>query len=140
MNRIRALILMSLSFSAVTAEAKDPPQLLRHAETLSRDHFYLHFDENGRYSKQNIIGGEHQTAYHMLGFESDVFQVTVKSLEGEAMYSFSGEGFQHNSNSGEPNTEIVTVLYQYYGQPSTWVTIWLSAHPYAEYIITVDKL
>lgn len=140
MNRILALLLISLSFYAVGEEINDATLLLRHTETLSRDHFYLHFDENGRYQKQNIIGGEHQTGYHILGFEDDVYQMTVTSLEGEAMYSLSGDGYQHKSNSDAPNSETITVLYQDLEQPSTWITIWISAHPYAKYTITVDKL
>ncbi|MCP5079620.1 MAG: hypothetical protein GY951_16400 [Psychromonas sp.] len=113
MNHILAIYLVCFSFSQAIAEVKDPPQLLRQAETVSRDHFYLHFDGNSHYRKQNIIGGEHQTAYHILCFEGDLFQVTVKSLEGEAIYSFSGEGFQQSSNSSEPNSKNVSVLHQY---------------------------
>ncbi|MCP5078063.1 MAG: hypothetical protein GY951_08425 [Psychromonas sp.] len=140
MKHLLALIFISLSFSAAIAETKGPAQLLQYTETLSRDHFYLHFDGKSQYRKQNIIGGEQQTAYHILGFEGDVFEVTVKSVEGETHYSISGEGFKQRSNSNKQNSETITVSYQDHEQPSTWVTIWVSAHPFAEYIIRVDKL
>ncbi len=107
-------------------------QILRHIEDLSRDYYYVNIDDpNTPFNMQDIVGGEHENVYHILGFPGETFIIVLKSIEGEASYSLRGEGVNIKRRS---KGDIVTVQ-----DGHTWVRVGISAHPYAKYKLTVKK-
>ncbi len=107
-------------------------QILRHIEALSRDYYYVNIeDPNTPFQTQDIVGGEHENVYHILGFPGETFIIVLQSIEGEASYSLRGEGVNINRR---PKGDIVTVQ-----DGHTWIRVGISAHPDAEYKLTVKK-
>ncbi len=107
-------------------------QILRHIEGLSRDYYYVNIDDpNTPFNMQDIVGGEHENVYHILGFPGETFIIVLQSIEGEASYSLRGEGVNIKRRS---KGDIVTVQ-----DGHTWVRVGISAHPYAKYKLTVKK-
>lgn len=127
------LIIFVVLFTGLTQPvASSERQVLRHIEALSRDHYYVHIDDPQMpFQARSIVGGEHENEYQILGFKGDTFLIVIQSLEGEAGYSLRGDGYERQR--GELG-DIVTVKDRH-----TWVSIGVSAHPYAEYILTVKK-
>lgn len=106
--------------------------VFRHIESLSRDYYYLNIeDPNTPFSTQDIVGGEHEKVYHVLGFPNETFIIVLKNISGEASYALRGEGFIINQR---PKGDIVTIKDSH-----TWVSIGVSAHPFGEYKLTVKK-
>ncbi len=122
------ILLMFFSLPALCANK----QILRHIEGLSRDYYYVNIEDvNTPFKTQDIVGGEHENIYHILGFPNESFIIVLQPIEGEASYSLQGEGFNINSR---PKGDIVTVQ-----DGHTWIRVEISAHPYAEYKLTVKK-
>jgi len=127
------LIIFAMLFTGLTTPvASSEKQILRHIEALSRDHYYVHIDDPQiPFQARSIVGGEHENEYRILGFQGDKYTIYIESIEGEAGYSLRGAGYERQR--GELG-DIVTVTDLH-----TWVSIGVSAHPYAEYVLTVKK-
>ncbi|WP_432452634.1 MULTISPECIES: hypothetical protein [unclassified Agarivorans] len=125
------LLVALLSVASWPLSAADT-QLLRHVQGLSRDYYYLNIESPAQpFQVQDIVGGEHENQYFILGFAGDQFSIAIDSLEGDAGYSLGGEGYQ-----AQQQAEGDHVLVE---QPHTWIRIQVSAHPYAEYRLRVKK-
>lgn len=122
------MLLFMLAMPAWSSEQ----QILRHIEALSRDYYYIDInDPNIPFQTQDIVGGEHETVYHILGFSNETFIIVMQSIEGSVNYALRGDGFDIKRR---PDGDIVMVEEQH-----TWISIQVSAHPYAEYKLTVKK-
>ncbi|MGY5449384.1 hypothetical protein ACVFI8_00260 [Agarivorans sp. MS3-6] len=114
-------------------------QLIRHIEGLSRDYYYLNIDQaNQPFERTDIVGGEHENHYFILGFQGDQFVVSIESKDGEASYSLTGEGYLHQTlNSTSDNGHQFSTNAVVVDQQRTWIGIAVSAHPFAEYTLRV---
>lgn len=129
-NFIKVLTLLAISFALPTWSADT--QILRHIEALSRDYYYVDIkDPNIAFQTQDIVGGEHEKVYYILGFADETFFVVMQDIEGEVAYAVRGDGLRVNKRA---KGEIVTVEDNH-----AWISIAVSAHPYAEYKLTVKK-
>lgn len=107
-------------------------QILRHIEALSRDYYYINIDDvNIPFIAQDIVGGEHEKVYHILGFRNETFVIVLQNIAAEAGYVLRGEGFNINRR---PKGDLVTITDNH-----AWISIGVWAHPYAEYKLTVKK-
>ncbi|RTR38742.1 hypothetical protein EKG38_11270 [Shewanella canadensis] len=132
MNKWFLVIFTVLLAGLAPSVASSERQVLRHIEALSRDNYYVDIDDpTVPFQARDIVGGEHENEYHILGFQGDTFIIVVQSIEGEAGYSLRGDGYDRQR---EELGDIVTVKDRH-----TWISIGVSAHPYAEYILTVKK-
>jgi len=115
-------------------------QILRHVEWASRDFYYIHLDEPEEvFEVREYVGGEHENEYNFLGFAGDTFLIVVRSVDdGEPTHVLRGKGYQAQSykreESGIIGAYVVTVDSEH-----TWITIGVSAHPAAEYVLVVKK-
>jgi len=126
--RICTVLLASLPLPAAASES----QILRHVEALSRDYYYVHIvDPAQPFRTQDIVGGEHENEYYILGFHGETFIIFIESIEGEAGYSLRGEGYDRQRGK---LGDMITVK-----DTHTWISIGVSATPYAEYNLTVKK-
>ncbi|OLQ71675.1 hypothetical protein BIT28_12235 [Photobacterium proteolyticum] len=132
MNRCTLTLISLMLVSRTMPVLASDSQILRHIEALSRDYYYVHIEKPARpFQVQDIVGGEHENKYHILGFKGDSFIISLESAEGEAGYSLYGDGFERVR---EKHGDRVTVQGS-----QTWISIGVSATPYAEYILTVQK-
>ncbi|WP_325895372.1 hypothetical protein [Grimontia sp. NTOU-MAR1] len=112
---------MIIVFTALSAFSLNAAQL-RHNQLLSRDHYYISLNSNDpSFQQRNIVGGEHNNRYFILGLENDVLSVSLTSLNGIAGFSVHGEGIERYH---------VIAMH-------TWLEVSVSAHPFAEYLLEV---
>lgn len=114
--------------------------LIRHVESLSRDYFYIDFSrDKSIYKQQSIVGGEHETHYYILGFEADTFIIRIHSAGESVGHVPSDESYkivtQHWDEEAQATLFTVKIIAQ-----QTWVDVSLSAHPFAQYSIEVERL
>jgi hypothetical protein len=92
------VLLTALVSIIASPESAANNQLIRHIEGLSRDYYYLNIDQASQpFERTDIVGGEHENHYFILGFQGDQFVVSIESIDGEASYSLTGEGYRHQA-------------------------------------------
>lgn len=125
------MLTLLLSFFALPAFSANL-QILRHIDALSRDFYYVNIeDPNVPFKAKDIVGGEHENIYYILGFANEAFVIVLQSHEGQAVYSIRDEGVTINRR---PKGDVVTVQDRH-----TWIRLEVSAHPFAKYSLTVKK-
>ncbi|MCW8331722.1 hypothetical protein MD588_23255 [Photobacterium sp. SDRW27] len=131
---------LSICFFFAWLVACAPSHVIRHTEALSRDYTYIDFSRNPKpFQHQDIVGGEHESLFKVLGFQGERFSVVLKSIDGEIMYFVDGDqilisNYFDSAEQKERGEEVEII-----GQDS-WFIISVYAHPYAEYLLTVTKL
>lgn len=127
--------LMILLSTQCLAESK--PHIRHHIEKVSRDYTYIDFLENKKpFEIISTVGGEHMTFYKVLAFEKDEFCVTLTTLDGVVFFGISGKGV-HIESLPTSNAKKKVVKVE---ALETIFTIDLSAHPYGEYQLQIEKL
>jgi hypothetical protein len=132
------LLLGLLLIAAPTHGATN--HLIKHIELLSRDYFYIDFSRNKTtYKQQSNIGGEHETHYLILGFEGDNFIIKLHSKDGNVGHVPNDESYnivaQHWDKKAQVRIFTVKIIAQ-----QTWIDVSLSAHPFAQYNIEVERV
>ncbi|EOD79357.1 hypothetical protein D515_01810 [Grimontia indica] len=102
--------------------------MIKHTESLSRDHFYIAIDEGEQtFTHKFQVGGEHINHYYIFGVMGERFAITVEEWEGRVDVYVDGEGIRHE-------------LDEYYvDKRYTWLEVAVSAHPYANYNLKVRR-
>lgn len=136
----RLVVLLGVAAFSVPSLSAEK-QILRHIEWPSRDFYYIHIDEPEEiFQVSEYVGGEHENEYNFLGFSGDTFLIVIQSVDdGDPDFSFRGDGFKtytyDRKEADIKGAYSVTVTHTH-----TWVSIGLSAHPAAEYVLTVKKV
>ncbi|MGF1757143.1 hypothetical protein L4D76_04155 [Photobacterium sagamiensis] len=130
---LKKTLCIALGYACLASHAySSDDQVLRHIKEVSRDYYYIHIDKPAEpFQIQDIVGGEHENQYHILGFWGERFSIAIESTEGKAGYSLRGEGFNIIRTDAGDKVEV--------NDTHLWITIAVSAHPYAQYILTVKK-
>jgi hypothetical protein len=138
MKKYIYLLLFSL-FISVPVYSK-PSHLLKHIEMLSRDYFYIDFSrDDSKYEQRSAVGGEHGTHYYILGFERDIFSISIYSEDENVGYVPKDNSYKILSEHWDDKKQVNMLIIEVIGQ-QTWVDVSLSAHPFAEYRIVIERL
>jgi hypothetical protein len=121
------LIILTLPVSAA--------QTLHRTEGVSRDNQWVRVD-NTPFQITSIVGGEHISHYHVLGFSGERYQLQFDSIEGDASPNFEFDGVTVESIS-DTAPYSATVLVE---QDALFFSISYSAISYGEYRLTITKL
>jgi hypothetical protein len=132
------LLLIFTLISAPTQGATN--HLIRHIESVSRDYFYIDFSRDKTiYKQQSVVGGEHETHYYILGFEADVFNIKIHSTDGNVGHVPNDESYNIVAQHWEEEAQITIFTVKIIAQ-QTWIDISLSAHPFAQYSIEIERV
>ncbi|WP_354625345.1 hypothetical protein [Psychromonas sp. MME2] len=136
--KFRSLFLPLVLLSPLALSA--PNHLLKHVKGLSRDYYYIDFSRDAlSYKHKDMVGGEHEKHYLLLGFEGDRFKVVIQSESSDVGYVMPDDSYIVESNIWNEKEQRMTITVVVISQ-QTWVDISFSAYPFAEYQLDVSKL
>ncbi|WP_375748667.1 hypothetical protein [Vibrio sp. HN007] len=82
---------------------------------------------------QDIVGGEHENHYQILGFYGDKFLVNFESDDSDFSYGINGDGFEFVKT---PEGDLITIIYD-----TTWVDVFTWSYPStSEYTLKIRKI
>lgn len=109
-------------------------QILKHQKVFTHDYYYINVSgSDAPFVMQDIVGGEHENHYQILGFYGDKFLVTFESDNSDFSYGIDGAGFEFRKT---PEGDLITIDYE-----TTWVDIFTWSYPEtSEYTLRVQKV
>ncbi|MDJ0836708.1 MAG: hypothetical protein QNK37_09330 [Acidobacteriota bacterium] len=130
----RWIILMAMAFCLSGCRS----HVLTDKTELSRDHTYISFQKLKKpYVRKGEVGGEQISFIKIIAFAGDRFDVAVTSTGGRLDLYVEGEGVRVEDSDEQDVKKRVTVAED---RLETFVEISLTAHPAANYTLTVTPL
>ncbi len=118
----------------ITISGCTPSHVLHFKEDVSRDYTYIDFVRNpDPFVVRTSVGGEHIKTIKILSFEGDKFILEFTNHQGEVMFNISDGDAEYKRMNEFSGTIIIRNL-------DSLVSIETSAHPYAEYTLTITPL
>jgi hypothetical protein len=85
------------------------------------------------------VGGEHETNYFILGFDADTFIIQIHSVDGDVGHVPRDDSYRIVTKHWDEERQVKIITVKVLEQ-QTWVKVSLSAHPFAQYSIEVERL
>lgn len=123
-------------------EPREEPHV-KYRKGVSRDFTYLSFTKDARpFKVQSIVGGEHINAYIIYGLQHEEYEVKLLSTTGQVYSSIDSEACEtlpDTSNTARHTEKLKRWGFRVQGEEAL-IRIEVSAHPYAEYELVIQRL
>ncbi|MDG3086033.1 hypothetical protein P7F88_07965 [Vibrio hannami] len=129
------LLTSSVVLTGCSSKPVEPnTQILRHSKVVTHDYYYINVsDPASLFIMEDIVGGEHENHYQVLGFFGDEFLINFESTDDSFSYGIGGDGFEFRNT---PDGNLVTIVDE-----TTWVDVFTWSYPEtSRYSLKIQKL